>query len=428
MSITILQPSAYRLYLALVGATGFFFWVWAAMSALYRIQEVGLNPLQLVLVGTVLEVSAFLFEIPTGVVADTISRRLSIIVGTAIMGVGFALEGLVPVFAVVLIAQVLWGLGYTFTSGATEAWLADELNDDVQTARALLRGTQIGQIASLAGILVAVVLASVDLALPLIVGGIGYLLVAGVLAFLMPETGFRRVPASQRETWNDMRDTFSHGLSLVRRSRVLVALFGAVFFFGAFSEAFDRLWEALILANFEFPDFPNWSAVVWFGVIDAVAVVLSIVAVGVVRRRATAGSVRHIPAVLTATAFLLSGVVIGLGLAGQFAVAVVLYQAAIVLRVVHGPLLTSWLNEQLESRSRATVFSMRSQSDAAGQVLGGPMLGWIATVVSLSAAFVVAGLFLMPAVFLYAWAARRDRKNRRTGAPQPGAEDQRSPG
>ena len=71
---------------------------------------------------------------------------------------------------------------------------------------------------------------------------------------------------------------------------------------------------------------------------------------------------------------------------------------------------------------------MRSQSDAAGQVLGGPILGWIATVVSLSAAFVVAGVFLMPAVFLYAWAARRDRKNRHTGAPQPGAEDQRSPG
>lgn len=406
------QPSAYRVYLALVGATGFFFWVWAAMSALYRIQEVGLNPLQLVLVGTVLEVSAFLFEIPTGVVADTISRRSSIIVGTAIIGIGFTLEGLVPVFGFVLLAQVIWGLGFTFTSGATEAWLADELRDDVATAKALLRGTQVSQAAALAGICVAVALALIDLAVPLVFGGIGYLLVAGSLVLFMPETGFQRVPEAERETWAAMRATLRHGARLVRRSRVLMALFGAVFFIGAFSEAFDRLWEALILANFEFPSFPDWPIVVWFGVIDAVAMLLSVVAAGAIRKRITAGSIAHIPAALMTLALVLSITVIGLGLAGQFAVAVALYQAAILLRVMHGPLLTAWLNERLESRSRATVLSMRSQSDAIGQALGGPLLGWIATAVSLSAAFVTAGVFLMPAVFLYAWAARTDRSDR----------------
>jgi DHA3 family tetracycline resistance protein-like MFS transporter len=406
------QPSAYRVYLWLVGASGFFFWTWAAMSALYRIREVGLNPLQLVLVGTALEVSAFVFEIPTGVVADTISRRLSIIIGTAIIGVGFFLEGVVPVFWVVLLAQVIWGLGYTFTSGATEAWLADELRDDAATARALLRGTQVGQLAALAGILAAVALASVDLSLPLLIGGIGYLVVATGLILFMPETGFHRVPRPERETWGDMKATLLHGIGLVRRRRVLVALFGAVFFFGAFSETFDRLWEALILANFEFPAFPDWSAVVWFGVIDAVALLLSIAVVGAIRKRVDAGTMVHIPAVLTGLALALSAVVVGLGLAGQFAVAVGLYQAAIMLRVIHGPLLKAWLNEQLESRSRATVFSMQSQSDALGQVAGGPVLGWIATAVSLSAAFVVAGILLLPAVALFAWAARRDRQER----------------
>jgi DHA3 family tetracycline resistance protein-like MFS transporter len=422
------QPPAYRVYLWLVGGTGFFFWTWAAMSALYRIREVGLNPLQLVLVGTALEVSAFVFEIPTGVVADTVSRRLSVIVGTAIIGVGFILEGAVPVFSVVLLAQVIWGLGFTFTSGATEAWLADELQDDVATARALLRGTQVRQLASLMGIVAAVALASVDLSLPLIVGGIGYLLVAVGLMVFMPETGFHRVAEAERDTWHDMKATLDHGIALVRRNRVLVALFGAVFFFGAFSEAFDRLWEALILTDFEFPSFPNWSVVVWFGVIDAVAMLLSIFVAGAVRKRVTAGTIVHIPALLTGLALLLSAAVIGLGLAGQFAVAVALYQAAILLRVVHGPLLTAWLNEQLESRSRATVLSMQSQSDALGQVVGGPILGWIATAVSLSVAFVVAGVFLMPAVLLYAWGARRDRRDRAEPVLQLDMEDDSNPG
>ena len=51
------------------------------VSGIYAVQEVGLNPLQLVLVGTALEASAFLFEVPTGVVADVYSRRLSVMSG-----------------------------------------------------------------------------------------------------------------------------------------------------------------------------------------------------------------------------------------------------------------------------------------------------------------------------------------------------------
>ena len=69
------------------------------------------------LVGTLLEASVFLFEVPTGVVADVYSRRLSVIIGYALIGLGFALEGIVPRFEAVLLAQVLWGVGYTFTSG-----------------------------------------------------------------------------------------------------------------------------------------------------------------------------------------------------------------------------------------------------------------------------------------------------------------------
>src|SRR6476469_9881087 len=92
------------------------------LAAVYRLQTVGLDPLQLVLVGTVLEASCFVFEIPTGVVADTFSRRLSVIIGVVLLGGGELIEGAIPAFAAVLLAQVVAGLGYTFLSGATEAW------------------------------------------------------------------------------------------------------------------------------------------------------------------------------------------------------------------------------------------------------------------------------------------------------------------
>ncbi|MDP6509107.1 MAG: hypothetical protein QF719_08735 [Chloroflexota bacterium] len=63
---------------------------------------VGLDPLQLVLVGTVLEATVFIFEVPTGILADVYNRRLSVIVGVALIGADFTLEGAVPRFATVL--------------------------------------------------------------------------------------------------------------------------------------------------------------------------------------------------------------------------------------------------------------------------------------------------------------------------------------
>ena len=61
--------------------TGFILSIVFAANQLYRVQTVGLDPLQLVLVGTILEVTCFVFEIPTGVVADVYSRRLSVVIG-----------------------------------------------------------------------------------------------------------------------------------------------------------------------------------------------------------------------------------------------------------------------------------------------------------------------------------------------------------
>ena len=104
----------YPLHLFVSGAFALCFMLYATIASVYRIQTVGLNPLQLVLVVTVLEIAVLIFEVPTGVLADTYSRRLSVIVGFFLIGAGFMLEGSIPIFVAVLIAQVIWGTGYTF--------------------------------------------------------------------------------------------------------------------------------------------------------------------------------------------------------------------------------------------------------------------------------------------------------------------------
>lgn len=99
------------------------------LSIVYHLEVVQLDAFQLVLVGTVQETSCFLFEMPTGVVADLYSRRRSVLIGMFLYGLGFLMEGALPWFAPVLLAQVVWGCGDTFITGALEAWIASEEED-----------------------------------------------------------------------------------------------------------------------------------------------------------------------------------------------------------------------------------------------------------------------------------------------------------
>ena len=166
-----LRLAAPTVYLVLTFAASLFFATIFTVTAVYRVQAAGLDPFQLVLVGTVLEVAYFLFEIPTGVVADVYSRRLSVIIGYALIGVGFLVEGALPLFATILLAQVIWGIGATFTSGAEEAWMADEVGEGA-VGNLYLRGAQAGQFGALLGAPLSVAIASTGrLNLPILIGG-----------------------------------------------------------------------------------------------------------------------------------------------------------------------------------------------------------------------------------------------------------------
>src|SRR5574342_1430430 len=144
------KPNARFVYLFIEFSASALFSMMFVSASLYEATVAGLTPVQLILVGTTLEMSAFIFEVPTGIVADVYSRRLSIIVGYVLMGTGLLVEGFLPAFLPILIAQVIWGLGYTFTSGASQAWITDEIGEDAAN-RLFLRATQVGLFASLVG-------------------------------------------------------------------------------------------------------------------------------------------------------------------------------------------------------------------------------------------------------------------------------------
>lgn len=396
----------YTIYLIIVGGTSAFFTMMGFISAIYRVQAAGLNPLQLVLLGTALELSVFAFEVPTGIVADLYSRRLSVIVGYALIGAGFMLEGALPLFATILMAQVVWGIGYTFTSGAQDAWLADEIGEE-GLAQAYLRASQVGRAGTLVGLLASIALGRTNLAAPFLVSGGLLIGLALFLALFMPETGFAPTPRPERTSWQKMGDTFRDGLGVVRGRPLLMLILSIALFFGLSSEGIDRLWEAHMLENFTFPAAGDLEPVVWFGIISFATLLLGFVMTEVVRRRVDVDNERVALLVQLLMSLVVVASVVAFGLASGFGMAVAAVMAVHVFRGGIRPLYWAWINKQIEPRVRATVLSMNGQVDAIGQVVGGPILGGVATSLSLRAAMVGVGLLLAPVTLLYGVALRR---------------------
>ncbi|MGQ0602398.1 MAG: MFS transporter [Anaerolineales bacterium] len=397
---------AERVYYLLGATQSLAFAIMYTVYTVYFVQMVRLDPLQLVLVGTVLEATYFLFEVPTGIVADVYSRRLSIILGVFFLGAGALLTGAAPLFAVILSAQVVSAIGYTFLSGATTAWLADEVGEQ-NVGAILLRSGQIDRLAGLAGIVLSVTLASVALNLPYLVGG-GLLLVLGVaLVLIMPERGFTPAACGDRHRWPQMWHGLRDGVQVMRATPLLLLLMGVEFFFGASSEGFDRLGDAHLLQNFTFPALGNLQPVVWFGLLGVAGSLISFIVVEPLRRRLEI--VSRDPAA-TARALLLFnsaafGCAIVFALAGNFWLAVVALLVRGVAFAIGGPLAGAWLVPHTRADVRATMISMVGQANALGQIAGGPGVGVIGNLYGLRWALTAAAVLLIPALPFYLRAA-----------------------
>lgn len=398
-----------RFYLRASAAYGLFWSTIVTVNLVFMVEVARLDPLQMLLVGAVLEGTVFVFEIPTGLMADAVSRRLSVIVGHALTGAGFLLLVVFPRFWMILASQVVWGIGATFISGAYAAWVTDEVG--VEASRSLfLRAAQWGQVGGAIGIVASVMLAQVSLQLPIAVGAIGFLALSLAMAAWMRETGFKPVPAAERNTWQVMGATFRAGVDEFRVAPLLGVILAIILIYGAFSEGMDRLFTPFLLQRVTLPPLGPLNSVVWWGVIAMVSTLAALAATTLARRFVK--TTEHGP--LTLTLGLLTAA-IGIAVAtmanvGGFALVLVFYWLATGLRAARGPLMTNWLNRNLPSHSRATLLSMMSQGDAVGQTLGGPVIGYVARQVSIAVALTGSALLLTPALALYRLAAMTSRR------------------
>ncbi len=394
------RPRAESLYYWLTFGLRMPTWV---VMAVYLVRDLHLSPLQLVLMGTAMEGAVFLFEVPTGVVADTYSRRLSLIVGYLGMGATWLAVGLVSTPGLVIALWALWGIAYTFTSGAEEAWVADEVGVE-RASRVFLRAARYGQAGAVVGLVLQVAVGVASLRAGVMLGG-AFTLACGLgCILLMEEHGFTRRPrAKRRSPLHEMRATAGAGARYARAAPVIVLLIAVAVFAGASSEGFDRLKEAHFLRDVGLPAIGHLSPVLWFGIFWLVGMINGFVGTTLLIRRVEREGLGVIStALLAITGFQLAALVVFAAAWSAWAAAAGLL-GVFLARNLAAPLYTIWLNEQItDSSVRATVFSICGQSDAIGQAAGGPVLGAIGNLWGIRAALLAAAAALAPAAALFA--------------------------
>ena len=404
-----MRLKAYPVYLLYKTCFSLLFSMATVLSLVYYSEVVGLNALQLVLVGTVLETACFILEVPTGVMADLYSRRRSVLTGVFLYGAGFLLEGSLPWFGTVLFAQVVWGCGDTFITGALEAWIASEEQERLMD-QVFLRGDQAGHAGSIAGIVLGTLLGNLDLRLPIVTAGALFIVLGLVLVRIMPETNFSPAREKENSLLADMTGLFKVNLRFVKGAPVLLALLAITFCGGLASEGFDRLSTAHFLQDTVMPSFGPLGPVTWFGVMRLLGSGLNILAAQLlIAYMEKKGASSRTGVVFAASAgYILCLLLFAAGRSFWFVTGAFLLTG--LMRSLREPVLTAWMNAHVEERMRATVFSTSGQLDALGQIIGGPIVGIAAQQGSVSWGLACTALLLLPALLLVPAAGRAGRE------------------
>lgn len=369
--------------------------------------DAGLSNAQAFAANAFFTVGLVLFEIPTGVLADARGRRLSYLVGTITLIVSTLLYLLMwrvhaPFWAWALTSAFL-GLGFTFFSGAVQAWLVDALKAsgfDGKLEAVFAKGEIAEGVAMLTGSVAGGFIAqTTNLGVPYILRAIvlGITFVAAFL--LMRDVGFepKRGRHPLEETKRILRDSLEHGLGNPPVRWVMLA---ALFTDGVSIYAFYAMQPYLLEL------YGNPQA---YGIAGLAAAIVAgaQIAGGLIVPYVTRLFSRRTTVLLAAT--ITSVVILALiGTIANFWVAIALLVVWALMFATVSPVRQAYLNGLIGSERRATILSFDSLLGSAGGVVAQPLLGRAADVWSYPASYACSAAIQALAV-PFIWLARRER-------------------
>ncbi len=354
---------------------------WWLVTSLYLVVNGQLTPSQLVYIGVFQGIVSFVFEVPAGVVADTFSRKWSLVISQVLMGVAMIATGLVTSFPLLVLTQMLWGISWTFASGADVAYITDELNQPDRIDRVLTRAARARLWGSAAGLVAIGLLArATNLSTAMITAGVSMAALGLYVTVLFHENRFTRTHTNR---WVTSWKIFKDGISLVKKSRVILVVFVATFLIDGSSEA-GRLFPKQ-LVDIGFP--AHITPVVWLTALSVATLLIGIPALRIVEAR-----VHNLDVARTDYAFAGFIGVIGLIILAMAPSALVGSAGILLFSGIAVPLTSTLASIQVNRATtdnvRATVHSFLAQAEYLGEIFCGIGIGLIAKSTNLSGALI----------------------------------------
>lgn len=330
----------------------------------------GLDQLQINSVMAVYFVVIFLTDIPTGAFADAIGRRNSFVLGCGLRVIAFVIYFYVHRYALFVLAEIIDGVGTTFCSGAIDAWGVDALDGAGYTGlkdRLFSRIQQLTAVGWMGSALIGAYIANIDIAWPWLVGAIGYVVSAAAAVMLMEEQGARRPAINLTQVPLQVARRVAAGMrqGFGRRTVFLLSLANAMSF-----AAWSSYWM-------QWPQLVNddYRVGIWIvGWIFCVLTIGQLIGAEVVARARPDGSLRglRLSMLVVGSAAMLAGA--GLSARRPNIVVALLFGMRICTGAMQ-PLVSSWLNEQIDAEQRATLLSFANTfatlGGSGGLVIGG---------------------------------------------------------
>ena len=362
--------------------------------------DAGLNNTQAFAANAFFTAGQVLFEVPTGVLADTWGRRRSYLLGAGTLLLSTVLylvmwQTRAPMIGWA-VASMLIGLGFTFFSGATEAWLVDALNftgfkGTLESVFA--RGQIVSGIAMLTGSVGGGVIAQyTGLGAPYIVRSLLLGLTLGAAFFLMKDIGF--TPARGKGLAAEVREVIKASVDNGwGNPPVRWLMLSAPFSMGVLVFAFYALQPYLLELYGDTKAF--WIAGLAAAIIAATGIIGGLLVPRIrhlFRRRTTA--------LITTTAVSIASMAV-LGLTSSFWVAIGVVVVWGMAFAASTPVRQAYINGIIPSAQRATVLSFDNMMSSAGGVFAQPALGRVADVAGYPRSYLVsAGIQLLALPFL----------------------------
>ncbi|MGH3119236.1 MAG: MFS transporter [Gaiellales bacterium] len=385
--------------------------------------DAGLSIFEVFIANAVFTAAMALFEIPTGVVADTRGRRMSFLLSEATLAVGtLAYVGVAVIGGGLLlfcVAGVILGLGYTFYSGAVEAWLVDALKatgyrDELD--RVFARAATVASIAMLVGTVLGGLLGQIHLSFPYLARVLLVLMALSIGFKTMHDIGFTPRFLRMRGIVGEMRKVGRAGITFGWRSpAVRLLVVDSFLTWGFFSWAWYA-WQPYFL------DLYGQNAIWLSGVIASLFALAGIVGNKIVARLAAPG--RRRTTILLSASAATTATMVGTGVIRSFWITVPIFLLGAVAGGVLGPVRQTYLHKSIPTSERATLVSFDSLMGSLGSVGGQTGLGYLSQERSIPAGFIVGGLATILAIPIFGRLRALDEPADRITAEDPEVVDQ----